>query len=116
MNPIKRTCSTLQLDAAARAVGQGTLRALSPTERRSAIAGVAGFVLRLFRRQDALEPSSNRRRTVPEPSPQDPASGPHRSHPAHAPRRTSVRPPPCVPQPATADPPLRGLIPWQTFS
>ena len=55
MNPFKRTCSSLQLDAAARAVGQGALRALSPSDRRSAIAGVAGFVLRLFRRQDALE-------------------------------------------------------------
>jgi hypothetical protein len=82
MNPIKRTCSTLQLDAAARAIGQGALRALSPGDRRSAIAGVAGFVLRLFRRQDALEPSSNRPRTVPGGS--------------------DLRPPPVAPRPRPA--------------
>ena len=116
MNPIKRTCSTLQLDAAARAIGQGALRALSPGDRRSAIAGVAGFVLRLFRRQDALEPSSNRPRIVLEPSPEAPTCGRPRSHPGHAPRRTSVRPPPCHPQTSNAEPPLRGLIPWPTYT
>ena len=88
MNPIKRTCSTLQLDAAARAVGQGTLRALSLSERRSAIAGVAGFVLRLFRRQDALEPTSNRPRTVVEPSP----NRPRRIRPAAPTGRTPATP------------------------
>ena len=88
MNPIKRTCSTLQLDAVARAVGQGALRALSPSDRRSAIAGVAGFVLRLFRRQDALEPSSNRPRTVLESSP----NRPRRLRPTAAPGRTPATP------------------------
>ena len=63
---------------------------------------VAGVVFRRFRRHDALESSSNRPRIVLEPSPnrpasfppasrKDPASVPHRSHPAHAARRTSVR-------------------------
>jgi hypothetical protein len=78
MNPFKRTYSMLKLDAAAQAVGQGTLRALSPIERLSAIAGVAGLVLRLFRRQDALEgspkdprrnrPASPTGRTKPKPA------------------------------------------------
>ena len=69
-----------------------------------------------------LESSSNRPRTVPEGSGQLPgrirpasrkdlARVPHRSHRAHAGRRTSVWPPPGLPTPATSDLPLRGRIP-----
>ena len=99
MNPIKRTCSTLQLDAAARAIGQGALRALSPSDRRSAIAGVAGFVLRLFRRQDALESaakSPGRIRPaslkVPARFPEGSGQRPRRLRPAAAPGHTPATP------------------------
>ena len=91
MIPIKRTCSTLQLDAAARAIGQGALRALSPSDRRSAIAGVAGFVLRLFRRQDALESAAKSPGRIRPASLKVPASFPEGS--GQRPRR--LRPAAC---------------------
>ena len=58
----------------------------------------------------AAPPPSNRPERIRPASPKDPASVPHRSHHAHAARRTSVGPPPGRPKPAAADQPRRGLI------
>ena len=96
--------STLPLDAAARVVDQRSLWALSPIARFGAIAGVAGLVLRRFRRPDVLEPSRK-----------DPASVLHQSHHAHTARRTSLGLPPGIPTPATADQPIINRIPFITI-
>lgn len=63
MNPHKRTRSLFKFDATAQAVGQGAFPALSSKGKLSAIAGLAGLVLRLFRHQDHLEgsPKASRR-------------------------------------------------------
>ena len=64
MKLFKRTGSMFKLAATAQAVGQGALRALSPLEKLKAIAGVAGYVLRLFRRKDFLEGTSKEPRRI----------------------------------------------------
>ena len=74
---------------------------------------VAGVVFRRFRRHDALESSSNRPRTVPEPSRQDPASFPPASRqlPASFPEGSGQRPPPLAPRPRRAADLRSGLSP-----
>lgn len=49
-SPRTKTRSSLTIDAVASAAAQGAATALLPHRRIGAIAGLAGFVLRLFRR------------------------------------------------------------------
>lgn len=50
----KKTGSRLTIDAVAQAAAQSANPALSPARRLDAIAGLAGFVLRLFRFKEQL--------------------------------------------------------------
>ena len=69
------TRSTLKIDAVAQAAAQGATEALLPSRKANLVAGLAGFVLRFFRRSSSkdaarlLEPCSNQcqRQTVRPP-------------------------------------------------
>jgi hypothetical protein len=100
----------------------GTLRARSPRDRRSAIAGVAGVVWGLFPHQNARAGPAKPPGRFRPASRKDPASFPEGSRPRppplapHPRPAADVRPPPCLPKPTTADPPLCGLNLWQTYA
>lgn len=52
----RKTRSTLTIDAVAQAAATGVASALNPLKKLDAIAGLAGFVLRLFRSKEQLLP------------------------------------------------------------
>lgn len=54
MSQNQRTRSKLTIDAVVQAAATGAATALSPVRKLDAIAGLAGFVLRLFRSREPL--------------------------------------------------------------
>ena len=56
MSQNQKTRSTLAIDAVAQAAATGAATALNPLRKLDAIAGLAGFVLRLFRSREPLPP------------------------------------------------------------
>ena len=89
----QKTRSTLMIDAVAQAAATGAATALNPLKKLDAIAGLAGFVLRLFRSKEQLLPLAGApvsRRSIgrgAEASSQDPA----RIQPGSASRRGPAR-------------------------
>ena len=56
MSQYQKTRSKLTIDAVVQAAATGAATALSPVRKLDAIAGLAGFVLRLFRSREPLPP------------------------------------------------------------
>lgn len=54
----QKTRSTLVIDAVAQAAATGAAGAPNPLSKLNAIAGLAGFVLRLFRSREQLPPAA----------------------------------------------------------
>lgn len=91
MSKNQRTRSTLTIDAVAEAAATGVASALNPLKKLDNIAGLAGFVLRLFRsRQQMPTKSSEQPRRIQEGNKMEtkgkngPGALPARSRPATA--------------------------------
>lgn len=54
----QKTRSTFSIEAVAQAVASGAVKALNPVGKLNAIAGLAGFVLRLFRSKEQTSPEA----------------------------------------------------------